>query len=260
MVRFFAYQAVPSTNPPHDRKMKGTAVPPETTCRKRGRPKLTSDDAQRGLILEMAEELFSTRGYGKTTTDDVARLCRISKQTLYRLFPGKLALFAAVAEHHRQSMLDLPGDYDHLPIDQALEQIFKIDIDPQADRRRMAFLHAVSVESVQYPELSAALIRHAGDRSQEELARWLQGKSDRGQIVIEDAVMAARVLTDIVFGPILLRELGNFRLPGGPERKKHIRYGISVFLNGVRPRGPIPQKPHSDGEAVPLRIPQGQRS
>ena len=137
--------------------------------RNRGRPKLASDDTQRLAIVDGARQLFVERGYGRTTTDDVAAQCRISKQTLYRLFPGKAALFAAVVEAHRYSMLALPGDYDALPLEQALAQIFQIDIDPKLDEDRMALLRLVTLETRQHPELEemmfGALVLKAGDPS-----------------------------------------------------------------------------------------------
>ena len=76
-------------------------------------------------------------------------------------------------------MLALPGDYDELPLDQALEKIFKIDIDPKADKERVALLRLVLMEALQFPELEDILRRHGGDRSREELANWLSEQCRR---------------------------------------------------------------------------------
>lgn len=212
-------------------------VLPAEVPRNRGRPKVVSDDVQRSLIVEGARQLFIESGYGRTTTDDVAARCRISKQTLYRLFPGKPALFAAVVDAHRHSMLALPGDYDSLPLDQALQQIFQIDIDPQVERDSMALLRLVTLESQQHPELEEMLWLYGADRSRAELAKWLIRQRKRGLIRIDDGDSAARMLMDMMFGAVVLRTGGKSAGPSATYRRRdHIRRCVSVFLNGIRAR------------------------
>ena len=50
---------------------------------------------ERGEVVEAACDLLLTRGWRGVTTDAVARRARISKKTLYRLFPNKEALLEA---------------------------------------------------------------------------------------------------------------------------------------------------------------------
>jgi TetR/AcrR family transcriptional repressor of mexJK operon len=203
--------------------------------RDRGRPKLASDDTQRLQIVKGARQLFIEKGYGRTTTDDVAAQCRISKQTLYRLFPGKAALFAAVVDAHRYTMLALPGDYDAMPIDQALQQIFQIDIDPKLDSDRMALLRLVMLESQQHPELEEMLLLYGADRSRAELTMWLTRQRDRGLIQLDDAESGARILMGMMFGAMMLKAGGRSAGPISPKRA-HIKACVSIFLNGVKTR------------------------
>ena len=202
-------------------------------ARHRGRPKLVSDEAQRSLIAESARQLFVEKGYGRTTTDEVAAHCRISKQTLYRLFPGKPALFTAVVEAHRYSMLALPGDYDAVPVEQGLQQIFRIDLDPQAERDNLALLRLVMLESQQYPELEELLFRYGADQAQTDLSKWLKARLGKEGIVLDDADSVAHILMDMIFGPMVLKL--DVAVPRRkPElRKVHIRRCISIFLHGV---------------------------
>ncbi|CAN5535835.1 TetR/AcrR family transcriptional regulator [soil metagenome] len=204
--------------------------------RSRGRPKLISDDLQRSLIVEVARRLFIERGYGRTTTDDVAALCKISKQKLYRLFPGKTALFAAVVDAHRHSMLALPGNYDSMPADTALEQIFQIDIDPVVERERMSLLRLVTQEARQYPELEALLRSHGIDRSRTELAKWLSTQHRRGQILIDNAERTAQILMDMIFGPLTFGVDDGMKKQTAAQRRSHVRRCIAIFLNGVAVR------------------------
>jgi len=204
--------------------------------RRRGRPKTVPDETQRAGIVAMARRLFLSKGYGSTTTDDIAAQCRISKQTLYRLFPGKAALFSAVIEAGRQNWLDLPRDYGGIPLEEALAQIFRVDISPEMDEERLGIIRLVYMETGHFPELGEILRQYGADASRNLLAAWLQAQSARGLVVLDDAGSSARMLMDMVFGAIIIKVAGDLAWPGGLNRTAHVRRCIAVFLNGVRPR------------------------
>ncbi|MGQ3676623.1 TetR/AcrR family transcriptional regulator [Xanthobacter sp. TB0139] len=214
---------------------QSSPLPAEQPCR-RGRPKLVPDDVQRDRIAEEARRLFLAHGYGRTTMDEVAAACRMSKRTLYRLFPGKLELFSAVVEAHRRSMLALPGCYEHLSLEEALAAIFHADISPEDDRERVAVLRLVLVEARQFPELGDVLRRQGGDPSRSELARWLAVQQEAGRLCVDDAEAMARLLMDMIFGAVLFKADGEVDWPGGAARGAHVRRCIRVFLHGVAPK------------------------
>ncbi len=54
------------------------------------------DDPRQRQILEAAGRLFYRYGFRRTSLDDIARECRISKKTIYRHFEGKDELVRAV--------------------------------------------------------------------------------------------------------------------------------------------------------------------
>jgi AcrR family transcriptional regulator len=60
---------------------------------------LSTADARRETVLRTAISAFANRGYYGTTTIDVAKQAGISQAYVYRLFPDKESLFAAVVEH-----------------------------------------------------------------------------------------------------------------------------------------------------------------
>ena len=203
--------------------------------RRRGRPKVVSDARQRDHIVETGRRLLLERGYGRTTMDEVATRARISKQTLYRFFANKSALFAAVVEEHRHSMLALPGDYDHLPIAEALKAIVRFDIGAEEDRERHALLEMAFHESVSHPEIREVILTHGVELAREDLARWLEARARREALAIDDPDTLARILMDMVFGA--------GRPPPRPgetadpaARRRQLGSCIHVFLYGVTPR------------------------
>lgn len=54
-------------------------------------------------IVRSAESLFLGQGYAVTSMDRIADAAGVTKQTVYRYFPAKEALFVAVMEHVRAS-------------------------------------------------------------------------------------------------------------------------------------------------------------
>lgn len=52
----------------------------------------------RALIIQQAEALFQRYGMGKTTVADIARDCAMSPANVYRFFPSKAAIVAAIAQ------------------------------------------------------------------------------------------------------------------------------------------------------------------
>lgn len=211
--------------------------PEARSCpRGRGRPKVMTDAEQGRLILAAARGVYLERGFAGTTMEDVAAVCHVSKRTLYRLFSSKTDLFAAMVDAHAQTMLALPGVYDDLPLVDALEAIFRLDIDAEAERERLALLRLFMIDARQFPELGALLRERGGDRSMALLSGWLERQRQNGRIDIDDAAIGAKMLMDMIFGAIILKSGREPEWPGGGDRRTYLRRCIRVFINGVRPR------------------------
>lgn len=208
----------------------------KVVSRGRGRPKTAPDEAQRAAIVAAAKRLFLQKGYGSSTTDDLTCCCKISKQTLYRLFPNKRALFAAVVADNKPEWLDFAAADDSMALEEALACIFRIDISPEADQERLGLIRLAVTESQYSPELAQIVREDGADVSRRDLANWLTRQAALGHITVDDADSMARMLLDMIFGAIILKGAGDLAWPGSLDRKAHIRRCISIFLNGARPR------------------------
>ncbi|WP_338669433.1 TetR/AcrR family transcriptional regulator [Pseudodesulfovibrio methanolicus] len=202
---------------------------------RRGRPKAKSDAERRKQIVLSAEKLFVRKGYAGTSTCELAAQCKISKQTLYRLYPGKLDVFVAVVEAHRLKLIDLGDGYDDLPLDQALARMFMIDMDQENYEIRAGFLRTANAESLQHPQLREILRHYGGQKALEGLKDWLDRQCRKGRLVIDSTSMAARMLVDTFIGAVFLDALGGFNWTGREERIAHFRQCIEIFLNGTLP-------------------------
>ena len=211
-------------------------ISPKNRQPKRGRPKAMSDETRKSSIVATAKELFLKNGYGRTTTEEIASCCRISKQTLYKLFPDKLSLFIEVIEEHRSLMLDFSDNHDDLPLELALEKVFRIDISPKIDQERIAFLRTITLESFQIPELAECMRKYGGEIAIASMAAWLDRHTRKAGITLKDPAGAAQMLMDLIFGAPLFRHLNDYQWPGADQRKEYVRRCISVFLYGLIPR------------------------
>ncbi|GGF77933.1 TetR family transcriptional regulator [Azorhizobium oxalatiphilum] len=212
----------------------------DTARRPRGRPKTASDTQRRAGVLQVARTLFEEQGFAGTTTDMVAARARMSKQTLYRLFRNKAELFRALVEDHRSTMLALPLKEHDLPLAQAIATIFRFDIAPEAERERAVFLHFAMRTVTDDPEVHAILREAGPDASRAMLSAWLETRAANGEIVLEDADSAARMLMDMVFGAMLHFADPRTGPPEGPQRQArldHLHRCVRIFLDGVRPKG-----------------------
>jgi AcrR family transcriptional regulator len=80
---------------------------------------------RRREILDAARTLFAERGYHATTTRDLAAAADINDALIYRYFPDKQAILAALVDEAVAifGALPRPPDQAPLPLDQLLELI-----------------------------------------------------------------------------------------------------------------------------------------
>ncbi|PTW60469.1 TetR family transcriptional regulator [Breoghania corrubedonensis] len=194
---------------------------------------MKSDCLQRREILAAARDLFLTRGYGKTTTDDIAARCGISKRTLYRLYQSKIDLFAGIIETSRAQMFTLPDPGQILSATAALERMFRIDLSPEQETETEEILKIVCTEAERCPELREVVRQHGAEVALAELSGWLADRHQAREIVIDDPQACAQILMDMVFGTLVKTMPEHASIPRGHARALHIRRCVAIFLKGV---------------------------
>ncbi len=203
---------------------------------RRGRPKVKSDAERSTEIARCASSLFILHGYADVTMDDIAAACHISKRTLYALFRSKADIFGRAIDDHRRSMLDLPGDYDDMPIAEALGRIFRIDLSAAEDHERLAVVRMVRLEGARFPELETMLRERGGEHSRKLLAEWLERQKRAGRIDIGNTWFAVKTLMDMIFGAIIAKGAhGEVRWPSDEERRAYLKQCIAIFTVGTLP-------------------------
>jgi TetR/AcrR family transcriptional regulator, mexJK operon transcriptional repressor len=196
--------------------------------RGRGRPKVRSDEEQRDIIVERAASIYLRTGYIAMRMDDISAACRVSKRTLYRLFPSKLYLFRSIVGLMNTQLFDFddvePGD----SVERALSAIFRVDVDEDTDQKRQAFLRQARQDAVLAPEIGEVLREDCLDRARRRLTEWFERWSEAGLLSATNPQAAAYMLMDMTFGA------ADSEQRKGVTGRAFIRTCIQYFVNGVR--------------------------
>ncbi|MEX5719052.1 TetR/AcrR family transcriptional regulator [Geodermatophilus maliterrae] len=168
----------------------------EAVAAKRGRPGgSTGSD-----LVAIARQVFLAQGFAGATMDAVAAGARISKQTLYRQYASKDALFAAVVRDwvdrghdamrpHTRALLAAPDLREGLL---RLARVLQAGVlsTPVLQMRTL-----VAAEAERFPEVAADYVARSWDRNQRLLAEALAELAARGQLDVDDAGIAAEQFT-----------------------------------------------------------------
>ncbi len=129
------------------------------STRKLGRPPGSDGAATRRRILRSARALFSTAGYRDATPADIAEDAGVTRSTIYRYFPSKSDLYAAVFESMHPSVIDrmlVQASADTTFVDQ-LTTVFRVGaILNREDSTYAKFTMTSLVDGLRCPELAGA--------------------------------------------------------------------------------------------------------
>ncbi len=193
-------------------------------------------ERKRRAILEEAEALFLDRGFVGASVDEVAARAQVSKQTVYKQFESKAALFVAVVQGMTGQASDRVqaemGDPEtQADVIDALmghgERLLNIALAPKLLRLR----RLVISETDRFPELGRALYEGGPGRAIADLAAALQRWTDRGLLTLDEPMVAATQFNWLVMGDPVNRAMffGAVHL-SATEQQRHLTQGVRVFL------------------------------
>src|SRR4029077_16033311 len=179
--RFFAGPRVQRNNRENvkDRSMNRLITPPRSRGRGRavrtGRPPRELAGEVDTRILDAARRVFLERGLAGTSMDEIARLARAGKPTIYARFPNKEALFTAVV---MQSIAATIARYSaDAPIGATIEERLKsvavtmLEWILVSDSIRL--MRIAIAEASRFPDLATSVFGMGRERAAQAVARLL---------------------------------------------------------------------------------------
>lgn len=198
-------------------------------------PRPRPDDVRRA-ILEATLKLYLEKGYAGTSTDEVAALSSVSKQTIYRHFADKddlvraaiLSLIAAAEDQGAESF-DALAESDDLERDlRAFAKQHLIDViqpDIMQLRRR------IIAEMDRFPDVAKAWYEAAPRRAHQKLAASFLRLQDRGLLRMADPHLAAEQFNWLILSIPMNRAM--FDADAVADSSRHEDYAnaaVDVFL------------------------------
>lgn len=193
-------------------------------------------DAVRRAILDAARVLYLAKGYAGTSTDEIAALASVSKQTLYRHFADKDELVAAVirsviaaAEDQGAETFDALAETADLERDLIAfaRQHIRDVIDPQIMQMRRRIISEVD----RFPALARAWYDAGPKRGHEKLAACFTRLRERGLLAVDDPLLAAEQFNWLILSIPMNRAMfdANAALDTG-NHDYHADAAVRVFL------------------------------
>lgn len=196
---------------------------------------------KRRAILDAATEVFLKNGYLGTNMDEIAALSAVSKQTVYKHFASKEALFVEIVSSMtndagdlvHNDRLDEPGNGgngDDVAVylrEYGYRQL-RVVLTP----RIMQLRRLVIGEVGRFPELAQVLYKRGPMRALTELAELFTRLAGHGLLTLDDPMTAASHFNWLVMAAPLNQAmlLGDDAIPTDQELRRHAEEGVRVFL------------------------------
>lgn len=192
---------------------------------------------KRQAILDAATEVFLRGGYLGTNMDEIAALSGVSKQTVYKRFVSKEALFIEIVSRMTEAagdiVLDDVADLDDRAgvarylFDYAYRQLTVV-LTPRLMQLRRLVIGEVS----RFPELGKVLYERGPMRATAALETAFERLAARGLLAVDDPAVAASQFNWLIMSAPLNQAmlLGDAAIPKRAELKRHAAEGVRVFL------------------------------
>jgi TetR/AcrR family transcriptional repressor of mexJK operon len=211
---------------------------PSPASARRGRPR----GSEAPELLSIARGSFIARGYRGTTMDAVAEQAHISKQSLYRDYPSKDALYSAVVRDWVDRGYDAmrPHTTALAETRQAREGLLGLAHVLQAGLLSPPVLQMrtlIAAEAHRFPDVAADYVTRSWTRNIRMLAEALSVLTARGLLRIDDPGVAAEQLTWLVVAAPLNRlTLQAGAHPYGDDELKAVAaQGVATFMSRYGP-------------------------
>ncbi len=199
-----------------------------------GRPAVLAEPERRALLLDAAARVFLEKGYASATMHAIAVEARMSKKTLYQVFPSKLALFDALLGD-RIFALPAPPDLDGCSVEEGLSRLLLAIADVLLLPDRMGLIRLIISDGVVSPELTTAFERLSMAHDLNALENRMQQEQDAGRLRRGDVQEDARLLFGMTIAEPMLQAL----VKGPPKAdepsvEQRIRWAVGVFVRGLK--------------------------
>jgi len=193
---------------------------------------------RRGQILRAAMDCFAARGFRGTTTRDIAARVGLTEAALYRHFPSKEALYAAIVEQKMAApeWMEVVAEAAAAGDDRAVfgglahSLLRAAEDDP-------SFLRILLYTALEGHAQAAPFFATRVRRLREFLADYITRRTREGAFRAVDPVLGARAFLGMVMDFVIVREVFQQREAYPQPREQAADVFVALFLDGIRTGG-----------------------
>lgn len=184
-------------------------------------------------VLEGARTIFLRDGFEGASVDDIARAADVSKATLYSYFPDKRMLFVEVAKRECRRQADEALQLVALtaPPDCVLPEAARRIIDFFLSEFGRSVFRICVAEANRFPELGQQFYESGPALIRDRIAAYLDGAVARGELVIDDTLLAADQFAELCKAGIFPSVIFGVKLTfTDADRDRVGRSAVEMFL------------------------------
>jgi AcrR family transcriptional regulator len=189
-------------------------------------------------VLDGARAVILARGFEGASVDDIAREAGVSKATMYRYYPDKSALFAAVMHRDcaRQSEALHGIEADGRPLEEILVELGQRYIAFVVSPLAQGMFRTAVAESERFPEVGRAFYESGLDRGRCWLAPLIAAAAARGEVAVDDPDLAAHRFFVLCQAEVFFKRLfGIVETYAPADIEARARDTAAAFLRMYRP-------------------------
>lgn len=201
------------------------------------RPLSAASARKRQAIIDAAADMFLAHGYLGVSMDELSARAGIAKQTLYRHFESKEALFVAMVWTLTDAASstvheDVPEREPRQTTEEFLLAYARRQLKVVLTPTLMGLRRLAIGEANRFPELAQVLYERGPGRALAALTEVFRVLNERGTLRVPNPEIAAAHFNWLVMGDAINRAmfLGDDALPSEDELNDHAAHGVAVFL------------------------------
>ncbi|MFT7595978.1 MAG: AcrR family transcriptional regulator [Paracoccaceae bacterium] len=184
-------------------------------------------------VLAGARQVFMADGFEGASVDDIARAANVSKATLYSYFPDKRLLFMEVATTECNRMADTALEVigENRPVREVLTVTATHIVTFILSEFAQQCFRICVAERDRFPELGQAFYAAGPVMGRDRLGEYLQEAVARGELVIDDILMAAEQFSELCKARLWTRAVFGIQDEFTPEEiDEVVRNSVDMFM------------------------------
>jgi AcrR family transcriptional regulator len=186
----------------------------------------------RARLLKAATEVFAASGIAKATTREIARVAGVNEVTLFRHFPSKEQLLAAVVQRMIALQAEALANQDEWTGDLYIDLLHYASLYNNMLEEHEALVRMFIGEAKRHPEAALQVLREAVLPLREKLIAYLRNSIEQGNVHPE---VELQIVVDMFTGMLLSGMLRRNTVPGlgGYSRDRYIESCVDLFVRGI---------------------------